>query len=916
MEQTTTQTAPGCVAPLAMLAGRVSRSDQPAARAALEQAAARAENDAPFLRRLIARRPEVVARLFDEGLEATLAAARTESVSDTDVVRALRLERQAVALAVALVDLAGAPLEVVTRALSDFADAALDRAIAAIFAERSPGMPVTGFTALALGKQGSRELNYSSDIDPILLFDPATLPCRAREDPGEAAVRIARRLVTILQEPTGDGHVLRVDLRLRPDSEATPLAVPVEGAILHYESSALPWERAAFIRARAAAGDRALGESFLREIGPFVWRRALDFGAVGEMRALTRRIRDHHAQGQRPGPGYDVKRGRGGIREIEFFAQVHQLIHGGRDPALRAPATLDALAALANAGLITSGEAAVLAEGYRLLRMTEHRLQMVEDRQTHRLPVDGAALDSVARLAGLADGPALVALLAGPTAAAGALYDALERGGEAPAGGLAASLEGAGFADPQGAAARIEGWRAGRARSTRSPAARAALEAVLPALVSALGHAPAPDMALNRFDDLVTKLPSAINLFRLLEARPQLLALLAEVLSHAPALATELARRASLIDGLIDASALAAQPPVEQIVAALARREGEDYEALLDRVRAEVGERRFALGVQIVAGAADPLEAGAGYGRVAEAAVEVLARAAIAEFEAAHGRIADGELMILALGRLGGGVLTHASDLDIIYLFTGDFLAESDGRRPLGATTYFNRLAQRVTAALSAQTASGPLYPVDTRLRPSGAQGLLAVSLDSFARYESESAWTWEHMALTRARPVFGSARARAAAQAVIDATLRRERPATAIAADAVKMRGDIATHKPPAGPYDVKLIEGGLVDAEFTVHLLQLTSRQGLDPHLATASAALEAAGLLAPGFAEAAALLTRMLIVLRLVSPESGAPPPASRPVVARACGLGDWPALEAAYARARALIAGEWRRAAGLV
>jgi glutamate-ammonia-ligase adenylyltransferase len=258
-----------------------------------------------------------------------------------------------------------------------------------------------------------------------------------------------------------------------------------------------------------------------------------------------------------------------------------------------------------------------------------------------------------------------------------------------------------------------------------------------------------------------------------------------------------------------------------------------------------VGERRFQLGVQLICGAVDPIEVGKGYGRVAEAAIETLAQAAIAEFEEAHGRVPGGELVILGLGRLGGGVLTHASDLDLIYLFTGDFLAESDGRRALGATTYFNRLAQRVSTALSVPTAAGPLYDVDTRLRPSGNQGMLAVSIDSFARYEDESAWTWEHMALTRARPLFGSAEARAQVQQVIDATLARPRDRAAITADAVKMRGDIATHKPPAGPFDVKLIEGGLVDAEFTVHLLQLRDGVGLDPRLALAAAALEAAGL-----------------------------------------------------------------------
>lgn len=885
---------------------------------ALQQAADRARAHAPFLRRLLDRRPAIVERLAEIGLAATLAEARAEAFEHQDVGVALRRERQAVALAVALADLAGAPLEVVIAALTDFADHALDTAIAAIFAERTPDAPVAGFVALGLGKQGSRELNYSSDVDPILLFDPATLPRSSREEPVEAAVRIARRLVQMLQEPTGEGYVLRVDLRLRPASEATPLAVPIDGAIVHYETSALPWERAAFIRARPVAGDLKLGQEVLAHIRPFVWRRALDFGAIRELRGLSRRIRDHHAQGQALGPGYDVKRGRGGIREVEFFAQIHQLIHGGRDPALRAPATLDALDALAAAGLIAPEEAADLAAAYRRLRTVEHRLQMVEDQQTHRLPRDADALDHVAALAGMADGAALVADLQGITERVGLLYDGLdpaENEGLPASAALTDRLAKAGFKEAEALAARIEAWRSGTVRTTRSATAREALEAVLPILIDTLGKSPLPDTALRRFDDLVTKLPSAINLFRLLEARPQLLALLGSLLALAPTLAADLARHAALIDGLIDATALEPPPAIPVLVGQLSCIDECDYQQLLDHVRAAVGERRFALGAQLIGGVRDPIEVGRGYSRVAEAAIEVLTNATVAEFENAHGRIPDGELVILSLGRLGGGILTHASDLDLVYLFTGDFMAESDGRRPLGATTYFNRLCQRVTAALSVATASGPLYEVDTRLRPSGAQGLLAVSLDTFQRYEAENAWTWEHMALTRARPVYGSTQARAATQAIIDAALARPRDAATITADAVKMRATIAEHKPASGPSDVKLIDGGLVDAEFAVQLLQLREHKGVTPDFIAAAAELEGQGLLGAGFADAVALMQRMLILLRLISPDSSEPPEPARAVLAHGCGLADWPALLTAYADARALIAGEWRKVAGV-
>jgi len=879
----------------------------------------RARLHSPFLKRQLESHPDVTAALAAGALDEAIAIAHRPP-EGLDLAASLRRERSALALAVGIGDLAGLlPLEGVVQALSDLADCSLDRAVAAAIRERTPDAEPVGFAVVALGKLGSRELNYSSDVDVLFLYDPKTLPVRGREEPWQAGVRIGQRVVELLQKRDGNGYAFRVDLRLRPSPEATPIALPVEAAISYYESSALPWERAAFIRARAVGGDKALGAAFLDAIHPFVWRRSLDFGAVGEIQSISSRIRDHYAQGQAFGPGYDLKRGRGGIREIEFFAQIHQLIHGGRDPALRAPATLDALAALAAAGRIDEAEAADLSSAYRLLRTVEHRLQMVDDRQTHSLPSDAAAFDNVAALHGLPSGEALLDLLRQPIERVAAIYDRLEpqSGRKVPVDpqGTEAWLTRAGFADPASARARIESWRSARARALRTPAAREAFEAMLPGLLTAFGAAPAAMDAMNRFDDIISKLPSAVNLFRLLEAQPVLAQVLAQVLGHAPALAEALGRRPELLDGLIDASAFEAPGPVEQLAAEFARpaRRDEDYQQLLDRVRRMVNERRFALGTQLVVASSDPLDVAAGYARVAEAAVEVLGDAAIREFEAAHGRVPGSELVILGLGRLGGGELTHASDLDLVFLFSGTHEAESTGPRALRATDFFNRLAPRVIAALSVPTAAGPLYEVDTRLRPSGKDGMLVVSFEAYADYLHHRAWTWEHMALTRARPIYGSAEARTEVQAIIDRVLQLPREPSELVAHAVRMRSEMAKHKPASSPFDVKLGPGGLVDLEFAVQVLQLRHQIGLTPGLADALGALIEAGLVAPEIEEARRLLTRMLVTFRLVSPSAVEPPEASRELVAAACRHDDWKSLLAAHDEARHRVEALWQSVA---
>lgn len=872
----------------------------------------RARDHAPFLARTLERRPDL-ARMLAEGAgeEALLAA---KQVAEADVATALRRERLGLALVLAVGDLAGAfDLEKVMRELSTFADRALHAALAAAIRKRVPDAEPAGMIGLALGKHGAGELNYSSDIDPILLYEPDQLPRRERDEPGEAAQRYARETVRLLSDVTSEGYVFRVDLRLRPAAEVSPLALSLDSAITHYESSALAWERAAFIRARACAGDIGAGEAFLDHIRPFVWRRSLDFGAIDEVRRLTHRIRDEQRGPRSPEPGYNLKLGRGGIREIEFFAQTHQLIHGGRDPSLRVRGTRAALDALAATGRISSADAQALGESYDGLRTIEHRLQMVGDKQTHTLPA-GEALDTAARLHGLDGGAALIALVEDLARPVAERFDALldeDRISVPKSAPHVVADTGAAPDIPAELVERMSQWTGGRYPALRSTAALSAFEAIRPDLLSSIADSPDPAAAAVRWESLIARLPSAINLFRLLEARPGLFALIADCLTLAPPLAEDLSQRPELLDALIDRTALDLPGSVAELAEHMGRRErGDDYEMQLDRLRVVTGETRFALAVQLVEAAHDPLAIAAGLARTAEAALQVAVAAAEEEFAAKHGRIAGSELVVVGLGRLGGGVLTHASDLDIVYLFTGTHEGESDGERPLGATLYFNRLAQRVTAALSVPTAQGALYEVDTRLRPQGNQGPLAASVESFARYQREDAWTWEHMALTRARVLVGSAAARAEVGELVTSILCRERDPAGLRKDVLTMRGEMAAHKSAKGPLDAKLLRGGLVDIEFLVHYLQLRDRAAFGPDLGPVIGKLVAAGKLPPALADAHSLMTRLLVGTRLLAPDLARPNPAAAALLARQSGCSDYADLTHCLHAARHDVAAAWQ------
>jgi glutamate-ammonia-ligase adenylyltransferase len=813
--------------------------------------------NSPFLSQLLVADPPFFALIHQQGFDAALAAATaaierlTPQIAAPALMTALRRARRQASLAIALADITGAwPLETVTRALSTLADccvrAALRHLLAAAAATgdivvADPARPDDdcGVVIVGVGKLGAFELNYSSDIDVLIFYDPDKIAYRGRRSVQEMCERMTRGLVRLLAEPTEDGFVFRVDLRLRPDPRSTPPAMSLLAAETYYEGFGQNWERAALIKARILAGDADTGRRFLDIVDRFIWRRHLDFAAIRDIHSIKRQINQHGGGERIAVAGHNLKLGRGGIREIEFFAQTQQLIRGGRDAGLRAPATLDALAALAGAGHITADAAGELADAYRFLRRLEHRLQMVDERQTHALPNTPEDLRRFAVFAGFDDvesfADAVKAVLTTVERHYAHLFEdaaPLSRGGNLVFTGIdddpetLQTLATMGFAHPATISADIRAWHHGRVKATHSARARELLTELVPTLLEALSRTADPDTAFQRFDRFLAGLPVGVPLFALLTNNPGLFDLLIGILAEAPRLADWLSRDASLLDGLMSPEFLEPPPDAATLTADLTRHLGHYHntEAWLDAARRWCNERKFRLGMQVLHRTIDPLDLGPHLTDVAEAALRSLPPRVEADFIERHGPPPGDGLAIVAFGKMGSREMTATSDLDLIFIYDPRDGDGGGGGGGLDPGTYFARLTQRIVSALTARTVEGVLYPVDMRLRPSGNSGPVAVSLAAFRRYQAEAAWTWEHMALTRARVVAGPPALGEAIETVIASTLQRERDPAKVLRDVADMRARMAQERKPDGFWDVKLRPGGLVDIEFIAQWLQLT--------------------------------------------------------------------------------------------
>ena len=819
----------------------------------------------PHLEGLALRSPLWLDRLFDEEpkqrIEALIASLRkpvSDDVSEAGLMTELRQARNEASFLIALNDLFGAatPRET-TRHLSHLAEAAVSRALRFCLLDlhrkgslRLPNLSHpeqgSGLFVLGMGKLGGEELNYSSDIDLIILFEPEAEAVLDPPESVELFSRLARRLVKLIGERTRDGYVFRTDLRLRPDPSAMPLAVPVPTALVYYEGSGRDWERAAMIKARPIAGDEAAASDFMRDIAPFVWRRYLDFVAIGDIHAMKMRIDRHRGFESILVAGQNVKLGRGGIREIEFFAQAQQLIAGGRNPALRLRRTDEALARLAQEGWIEPATAEELTEAYWFLRRVEHAIQMVADEQSHTLPEAPEDLLRIAKLCNFETlesfSEALTRRLETVEVRFSSLFaDHAPAPSQEGATALLSDaedeaalrwLEQLGYRRPADVGRIVQGWGAGRYRATRSEAAREQLVRVLPSLIEAFGKGQDPDTALAGFDRFLQGLPSGLQFFSLIASNPRLLELLALAITAAPRLADTIALRPHVFDALLDPAFYREIPTRDLLRERLSSflRDAQFLEERLARLRIFASEQRFLVGIRLLAGAIEGEVAGAAFTALADVVLEMLVGAVEAEFRCAHGHVPGGRLVVLGLGRLGSCELTASSDVDLMLLYDHDAEADtSDGDRPLPVSTYYTRLTQRLIAALTSPMADGVLYEVDFRLRPSGNKGPLATHIDAFRKYQRE-AWTWERMALTRSRVLAGDAAFADEIRSAVREAIESHAGDPLLRYDVADMRARLEVQKPARGALDLKRLVGGLTDLEFIAQWAILTGIVPLD--------------------------------------------------------------------------------------
>ncbi len=835
-------------------------------------------------------------------LTGLILAATAAAGDEAALSRTLRRQRAREMVRIAWRDLTGmAALDETVADLSALAEACLDGALDRLhgWAAQKHGAPrgqpsgrPQRLVVLAMGKLGGRELNFSSDIDLIFCYpeegecETASAPdltaharsasgsppspANGRGNEGEGArgprtrvpdvppitppigeqglsnqeffARLGRALIRALHENTADGFVFRVDMRLRPNGESGPLALSFEAMEHYYQLHGRDWERYAFIKARVVAGDRAAGAELLATLKPFVYRKYLDYGAIESIRTMKAMIEREMA---RQGMNRNIKLGRGGIREIEFIVQTHQLIRAGREPSLQEPNARRVLAALRRAGYLETEAAIRLDAAYVFLRDVEHRLQMVEDRQTQRLPDDEPGQLRLAFACGFSDWPTFLAALDGHRQAVHEQFSVLFRqAGEeqgAPdslvtlwqgqlddeaAGRL---LREQGYAESGEVLALLQSLRTSGAYLALSTTGRERVDRVVPMILAQCGRSPAPLATLQRLVQVLEAIGRRTAYFALMAENPPVVKQLVSLAGASPWIANWIARHPLLLDELLNPALARLPVPAQlhdELRERLAQLPADDLELQMEVLREFRHGHVLRVAAADLGTKLDPLETGGALAAIADTVVGESLRLAERDLQKRHGRprcpghaSAPG-LAVIGYGKLGSRELGYGSDLDMIFLYEGCDNGESDGERPLPNESWFARLGQRLIHLLTTRTAGGLLYEVDMRLRPSGKSGPLVASLDSFERYQTTEAWTWEHQALVRARPVAGDPGVIAEFARLRAAILCRPRDPAGLVRDVLDMRARMReSHgSRESGLVDLKHDRGGIVDIEFMV--------------------------------------------------------------------------------------------------
>ena len=872
----------------------------------------------PFLSNAAINHPLCINRILDLGPDQAWLRFITDLENElnaypgniTSLMAYLRTQKTMAALHIGICDILTIwDLQDVTKALSQFADICVSNTLNfLLLLEQGNGniglpkpLPTSAESSifvLALGKLGAGELNYSSDIDLVVFYDLDGVPYQGEKSIQEFVVKLTKALIKILDERTADGYVFRTDLRLRPDPSSTSIAVSTEAAEIYYESLGQNWERSAYIKARVIAGDKTAGERFLDQLKPFIWRKSLDFYAIQDIHSIKRQIYATKGGERIDILGHNIKLGRGGIREIEFYVQIQQLIWGGRLREVRCSRTLEGLEALRECNLIETVPAQQLSAAYIFLRNLEHRLQMLNDEQTQTLPKEKVKAQGLAAFSGFKEYSDFVEHLKYHMQNVEHHYAELFE--ETPSltidGNLVftgtdhdpdtlETLDKLGYKNTEAASQIVRSWHHGRHRATKSTRARQILTELIPSIISAFSKTSQPDRALIKFDQFLEKLPSGVQLFSVFFSNPEVLDLVAEIMGDAPRLADYLTASSSRLEYVLDPEFYDVLPSRRELGLDIDNllNSVTDFEQKLDTCRRWTNDMRFRVGIQVLRGTLSPMNGAVVLSNIAEATISSLAPQVLSEFESKFGIIEHGEIAIIAYGKLASMELTPTSDLDLVFLYKcPNESASKKGERTLPASSYYTRLVQRILSSLSVQTSEGQLYEIDVRLRPSGDQGPLASSIEAFEKYQLDDAWTWEHLALTKTRAIYGSSHIREKFNKIRNRALSDNKDTITRAKDILSIRNRLRDKYTYQGAWDIKHMPGGLMDTEFIVQFLVLEHYQDLTNQQLTgtlqAISALEKQGFLdnkaAKTLSQAIKLWSTVLWLLRLTLSSTSSP------------------------------------------